>query len=601
MVETLSSRTPPLSRFQIGETDFLLDGEPHRIISGAMHYPRVHPGHWRDRIRKARLMGLNAIETYVAWNAHEPVRGQWSQEGTVDLGRFLDLIAEEGMHAIVRPGPYVCAEWHNGGLPTWLTADPTMRLRSSDPRYLAAVTDYLARVNEIIAPRQIDRGGSVILVQIENEYGAYGSDKAYLAELIRLTRDAGITVPLTQVDQPIPHMLQNGAHEGLHTTGSFGSRIPERLAALRAHQSTGPLMCMEFWCGWFDHWGEKHHTTAYADSAADLDALLSAGASVNIYMVHGGTNFGLTAGANDSGRYLPMVTSYDYDAPISESGDITEKFRAFRDVIARHAPVPDETLPEPVDAPAFEVALEAVGDPLPLVATDRGTFAAPPTLDELGPDVVLAEFAASLHGTPAATGPTVLEVGEVRDLAWVHVDDRPVGTLQRTTFEHALAIPAGAEVLLRVEETGRVNYDTKIGEPKGLIDGVRADGVEVPGPWRVRTFDVPALGEAVVDAAPAASAVADGRAVGPVGLRGSFTLDAPADLFLDSRGWGKGYAWINGFFLGRYWRRGPQRTLYVPGPVTRAGENVVAIVELEALTDPTARFVPRPDLGHEVE
>ena len=400
---------------------------PHRIISGAMHYPRVHPDQWRDRIRKARLMGLNAIETYVAWNAHEPVRGEWSQTGAVDLGRFLDLIAEEGLHAIVRPGPYVCAEWHNGGLPTWLTADPSMKLRSSDPRYLAAVSDYLARVNEILVPRQIDQGGSVILVQIENEYGAYGSDKAYLAELIRLTRDAGITVPLTQVDQPIPHMLENGAHEGLHKTGSFGSRITERLATLREHQPTGPLMCMEFWCGWFDHWGEKHHTTAFADSAADLDTLLAAGASVNIYMVHGGTNFGLTAGANDSGRYLPMVTSYDYDSPISESGDITEKFRAFRDVIAKHAPVPDEPLPEPLDAPVFEVALESVGDPLHLVATDRGTFDAPPSMDELGADIVLAEYAASLDGTAAAERPTVLEFDEVRDYAWVHVDDRPAG------------------------------------------------------------------------------------------------------------------------------------------------------------------------------
>jgi beta-galactosidase len=589
------------SRFQIGETDFLLDGMPHRIISGAMHYPRVHPEQWRDRIRKARLMGLNAIETYVAWNAHEPVRGQWSQSGAVDLGRFLDLIADEGMHAIVRPGPYVCAEWHNGGLPTWLTVDPTMKLRSSDPRYLAAVTDYLARVNEILVPRQIDRDGSVILVQIENEYGAYGSDKAYLAELIRLTRNAGITVPLTQVDQPIPHMLENGAHEGLHKTGSFGSRITERLATLREHQPTGPLMCMEFWCGWFDHWGEKHHTTAFADSAADLDTLLATGASVNIYMMHGGTNFGLTAGANDSGRYLPMVTSYDYDSPISESGDITEKFRAFRDVIAKHAPVPDEPVPEPVDAPVFEVVLKGVGDPLALVATGRGSFVAPPTMDELGPDVVLAEYAASLEGTPATDRTTVLEVDEVRDYAWVQVDDRPAGTLQRTLRETALTIPAGRELRLLVEETGRVNYDTRIGEPKGLIGVPRVDGAPVPEPWRVRTFNVPALGQAMTDAAASASAIVDRRATGPVGLRATFTLDAPADLFLDTRGWGKGYAWINGFFLGRYWRRGPQRTLFVPGPVTHAGDNLVTIVELEAVTDATARFLVRPDLGHEVE
>ena len=584
------------SRFQIGETDFLLDGSPHRIISGAMHYPRVHPDLWRDRIRKARLMGLNAIETYVAWNAHEPVRGQWSATGNNDLGRFLDLIAEEGMHAIVRPGPYVCAEWHNGGLPTWLTADPEMKLRSSDPRYLEAVTGYLEKVNDIIAPRQIDRGGSVILVQIENEYGAYGSDKAYLAELIRLTREAGITVPLTQVDQPIPHMLENGAHEGLHKTGSFGSRIAERLATLREHQPTGPLMCMEFWCGWFDHWGEKHHTTAFADSARDLDELLAAGASVNIYMVHGGTNFGLTAGANDSGRYLPLVTSYDYDSPISESGDITDKFRAFREVIARHAPVPDEPLPEPVDAPVLTAGFDAVASPLELVAADRGEFAEPPTMDALGADVVLVEYASSV----STERPAVLEA-DVRDYAWVRRDDQPVGILQRTIGDLSLPLPPGERLRLLVEETGRVNYDHKIGEAKGLIGQPQLDGVALAGPWQVRTFDVAALGDAVAAAPVAEELVAGGRAVGPVGLRATFELDQPADLFLDTAGWGKGYAWVNGFFLGRYWRRGPQRTLYVPGPVTRTGENLVVIVELEAITDATARFVARPDLGHEVE
>lgn len=584
------------SRFLIGETDFLLDGQPHRIISGAMHYPRVHPELWRDRIRKARLMGLNAIETYVAWNAHEPVKGQWREDGDVDLGRFLDIIAEEGMHAIVRPGPYVCAEWHNGGLPTWLTADKALRLRSSDPAYLAEVTAYLERVNAIIAPRQIDDGGSVILVQIENEYGAYGSDTAYLDALVTTTRAGGITVPLTQVDQPIPHMLTGGAHPALHKTGSFGSRIDERLATLREHQRTGPLMCMEFWCGWFDHWGEKHHTTAYADSAADLDRLLAAGASVNIYMVHGGTNFGLTAGANDSGRYLPMVTSYDYDSPITESGDLTEKFHAFREVIAKHAAVPDLPLPSPSDAPSLSAPFEAVADPLALSSTDRGVFTTPPTMDELGADVALVEYRVSAPTTAEA----VLDA-EIRDYAWVARDGRPAGRVQRSIGDDSLVLPAGDELRLLVEETGRVNYDTKIGEAKGLIGAPRIDGESVVGSWQVRTIDVPALGRAVADASAGAELIVNGRASGPVGLRAAFALDEPADLFLDTRGWGKGFAWINGFFLGRYWRRGPQRTLYVPGPVTRAGENQIVIVELEAVTDASARFLARPDLGHEVE
>ncbi|MFD5213628.1 beta-galactosidase [Microbacterium sp. NPDC058345] len=581
------------SRFAIGETDFLLDGAPHRIISGAMHYPRVHPDQWRDRIRKARLMGLNAIETYVAWNAHEPVKGGWRADGDVDLGRFLDIIAEEGMHAIVRPGPYICAEWHNGGLPTWLTADKRMTLRSSDPAYLAEVTGYLEKVNAIVAPRQIDRGGSVILVQIENEYGAYGADKDYLEALVRVTRENGITVPLTQVDQPIPTMLENGAHPALHTTGSFGGRIDERLATLREFQPTGPLMCMEFWCGWFDHWGEKHHTTTFADSAADLDRLLAAGASVNIYMVHGGTNFGLTAGANDSGRYLPMVTSYDYDAPISESGELTEKFHAFREVIARHAPVPEMPAIAPTDAPTPTAVFEAVADPLELVVTDHGEFATPPTMDELGSDVVLVEYSTDA----AASG--VLEA-EVRDYAWVERDGAPAGRLQRTIGDLSLPVPRGERLRLLIEETGRVNYDQKIGEAKGLIGAPLLSGRALEGPWRVRTFDVAALGTAVSDAA-AGAAIEDGRAIGPIGLRATFDLDEPADLFLDTAGWGKGYAWVNGLFLGRYWRRGPQRTLYVPAPATRAGGNQVVIVELEATTDATARFLARPDLGHEVE
>ena len=295
------------SRFAIGPTDFELDGRPHRILAGALHYFRVHPDLWADRIRKARLMGLNAIETYVAWNAHEPRRGEWQADDGLDLGRFLDLVAAEGMHAIVRPGPYICAEWDNGGLPAWLFRDPDVGVRRSEPHYLEAVRGYLRRVYEVVAPRQVDAGGPVILVQVENEYGAYGADKGYLAELVRVTREAGISVPLTTIDQPTPQMLADGSLPGLHLTASFGSRTAERLETLREFQPTGPLMCMEFWCGWFDDWGSHHHVTDAAASAAELDALLAAGGSVNVYMFHGGTNFGITNGANDKGRYAPIT------------------------------------------------------------------------------------------------------------------------------------------------------------------------------------------------------------------------------------------------------------------------------------------------------
>lgn len=576
--------------FAIGETDFLLDGAPFQVISGAMHYFRIHPGLWEDRLRTARQMGLNTIETYVPWNAHEPVRGEFSAEGDLDLGRFLDLVQAQGMHAIVRPGPYICAEWHNGGLPEWLIADPGIRVRSQDPRYLAEVERYLTRVYDIVRPRQIHRGGGVILVQIENEYGAYGSDKAYLRALTDLTRDAGIEVPLTTVDQPAGSMLDDGTLPDLHSTASFGSRAAERLAALRRHQQTGPLMCSEFWCGWFDSWGEPHHTTSAADSAAELETLLAAGASVNIYMVHGGTNFGYTAGANDKGVYRPIATSYDYDAPIAEDGTPTEKYWRFRDVIAAYAPVPE-------DLPAPRTPARVLEGPLvrAVALADAGLESW--TRHETAP-------AATAFGSPrgysryavAVPHGGALTVGEARDRAHVFLDGRPVGILDREAHDRVLTVPAAGELSILVEHLGGVNYGPRIGEAKGLIGPVRLDGEELHD-WAVSPLELTA------DAVRAALA-AHGTAVrpgvpvaGPVLLGGVFDADPSGDLHLDVSGWGSGAVWINGFALGRHSARGPQETLYVPAPVLRAGGNEILVLELRGAERPTVRFAEWPRLG----
>ncbi|WP_402840517.1 beta-galactosidase [Microbacterium sp. GXS0129] len=594
--------------FTIGEESFLLAGRPFRILAGALHYFRVHPDHWRDRIRKARLLGLNTIETYVAWNAHEPYRGEWDASGGLDLGRFLDIVAEEGMYAIVRPGPYICAEWHGGGLPSWLTSIPGIGLRRSEPQYLAILTEYLRRVYDIVAPRQIDRGGNVILVQIENEYGAYGDDKEYLAELVRVTREGGITVPLTTVDQPEPQMLRDGSLPGLHLTGSFGSRATERLATLREHQPTGPLMCSEFWDGWFDWWGTKHHTTSAAESARELDALLAAGASVNLYMFHGGTNFGLSNGANDKGRYLPIVTSYDYDAPLSESGEPTEKFWAFRDVIAKYADVPGTVpgagasdaigsgteahaegaasgvLAARAPAPAFDVALTPAGSWIGRSAA--GTFPQPPTFDELGVPGGVLVYTTELPAGAAG----ILTVAEIRDQAWVSVDGMPVGTISRTRSERSIRIPAGRRLTILVEEQGRTNYGPRIGEAKGLIGPALLDGAELSG------WDVEVIAERDLVARASVPGPVETALIAPV-WTGEFDLAEAADLFLDAAGARKGFAFVNGFFLGRYWRNGPQRTLYVPAPVTRAGRNTVTLLELEHLDAPALTFAPHPVLG----
>ncbi|MFT4284031.1 MAG: beta-galactosidase [Protaetiibacter sp.] len=582
-----------MSRFAIGEESFLLDGEPFRVLSGAIHYFRVHPDHWADRIRKARLMGLNTVETYVAWNRHAPRREVWDVSGGLDLDRFLRTVAAEGMHAIVRPGPYICAEFDNGGLPTWLFADPGVGVRRNEPRYLRAVGEYLDRVNAIVAPLQLDAGGPVILVQVENEYGAYGADHDYLRILADRMRAGGITVPLTTVDQPQPWMLTGGSIPGLHMTASFGSRSAERMATLREHQPTGPLMSSEYWDGWFDSWGDYHHVTSAAESAAELRQLLELGASVNLYMFHGGTNFGLTNGANDRGVYKPIVTSYDYDAPLDEAGRPTAKYWAYREVIADVAPVPDEVPAPGASAATDEVPFVSVASfpdavAAELTAVDTTTL---PTFGELRPDADMLLHTAAL----TREAPSVLTVGEVRDRVHVLVDGRRVGILARELGHRMLELPPiAAELTLIVENQGRVNYGPRIGEDKGIIGGVRLDEAEVTG-WRTR-----ALGEAelrrLAERAPGSGA--PGRHLPGLTLaRAVFEVDEPADRFLDTTGWGKGIAWVNGFCLGRYWSRPPQRTLYVPAPVLRRGTNELAILELDGALRSTARFVADADLG----
>lgn len=580
--------------FEIEGDDFVLDGRPFQVIAGAIHYFRVHPDQWADRIHKARLMGLNTIETYVPWNLHEPAPGTWVDSGRVDLARFLDAIAAEGMYAIVRPGPYICAEWDNGGFPAWLFADPQVGVRRDEPRYMAAVTRFLERTLAVVAPRQVETGGPVLLVQVENEYGAYGHDKAYLQKLVDVTRAAGITVPLTTVDQPQDVMLENGSLPGLLKTGSFGSRSAERLATLRRHQPTGPLMCSEFWDGWFDSWGGHHHTTDVAQASADLDALLSAGASVNLYMFHGGTNFGFTNGANDKGVYRPIVTSYDYDSPLDEAGNPTGKFWAFREVIARYAPVPDERPGEAAQAPRIvaqlteSVALSAVQDRLGEWSWSDDV----PTFDATGHFGPLAVYATEIDVEATA----VLELGEVRDRATVFVDGARVGVLARDHHDRAITLaPCRGTLSLLVEDQGRVNYGHRIGEPKGLVGPARLNGEQLHR-WGLLPLDLDRH-DMISDALDTGCSVGT-TLHGPSFARGTFVVDAAEDLFLDTSDWGKGVAWVNGFALGRYWSRGPQRTLYVPGPVLRPGENTLTILELEAAASTAIRFVPSPDLGH---
>ncbi|GAA2966352.1 glycoside hydrolase family 35 protein [Streptomyces enissocaesilis] len=575
---------------------FLLGDEPFRIISGAMHYFRIHPEQWADRLRKARLMGLNTVETYVPWNLHQPDPGSaLALDGILDLPRYLELARAEGLHVLLRPGPYVCAEWDGGGLPAWLTSDPDIRLRSNDPRFTNAVDRYLDLLVPPLLPHMAASGGPVIAVQVENEYGAYGDDTSYLKHLERALRSRGVEELLFTCDQANREHLMAGSLPGVLATGTFGSRVDQSLGQLRAHQGEGPLMCSEFWIGWFDHWGEPHHVRDAADAATDLERLLAAGASVNIYMFHGGTNFGFTNGANHDHAYSATVTSYDYDAPLTECGDPGPKYHAFREVIARHSPVPDEPVPAAgAKLPPTTVVLDRRAALLPHVGAlaEAVRTDAPVTMDELGQRAGYVLYRTTV---PAAGDGLLHFTGGVGDRAQVFVDGAPAGVLERERHEETLPVRMprpGATLDVLVENMGGVNYGPRIGAPKGLLGPVTFNGTALYG-WDCHPLPLDDPG-----AVPLAPTGTDTDA-GPAFHHGTFEVDTPADAFLSLPGWVKGQAWINGFHLGRYWNRGPQRALYVPAPLLRSGTNGLVLLELHGTTGHRVLLTDTPDLGFE--
>ncbi|WP_194893158.1 glycoside hydrolase family 35 protein [Catenulispora pinisilvae] len=582
----------------ITDDGFALDGQPFRIIAGGLHYFRVHPAQWSDRLRKARLMGLNSIDTYVPWNLHERRRGTFDFSGILDLASFLDQAAAEGLHVLLRPGPYICGEWEGGGLPSWLLAEPDLALRSTDPAFLEAVEAYLDALLPIISPRLGTRGGPIIAVQVENEYGAYGSDTAYMERLYEALTSRGIDVPLFTSDQPGD--LAAGALPGVLATANFGSKATASLAALRAQQPTGPLMCTEFWNGWFDAWGGVHAVRPAEDAGAALDEILQAGASVSFYMFHGGTNFGFLNGANDKGTYRATVTSYDYDAPLDEAGDVTEKYRRFRSIIGKYEALPEEEIPEAgPKLPPVAVALRGRAPlfaPASLAALGTAQTAdSPLTMERLGQDFGFVLYEARL---PAA-GPVTLAFEQIADRAQVFVDGQPVGVLERERHEHVVSfvVPrAGAELRVLVENQGRVNYGVKLADRKGLIGSVYLDDAVLTG-WSSRPLPLDELSGLDFTETETETKGAVGAVVGPCFHRGTFRVEQAADTYLHLDGWTKGVAWVNGFNLGRYWSRGPQGSLYVPGPVLREGENELVVLELHGSRGPTVELRPVPNLG----
>ncbi|MER6157091.1 glycoside hydrolase family 35 protein [Streptomyces sp. NPDC001868] len=553
-------------------------GEPHSILSGALHYFRVHPDLWRDRIRRLADLGLNTVDTYVPWNFHQPREDEPPRfDGWRDLERFVRTAGEEGLDVIVRPGPYICAEWSNGGLPSWLTARD-LAIRSSDPAFTTPVGRWFDDLVPRIAALQASEGGPVVAVQIENEFGSYGDDHAYLRWNRRALAERGIRELLFTADGPTELMLDGGTLPGTLTAVTLGSKPDHARGLLADRRPDEPFVVAEFWNGWFDHWGEPHHVRGVDSAVQTLRDIVADGGSVSVYMAHGGTNFGLWAGANDhEGRLEPVVTSYDSDAPIAEDGGLTAKFHAVREALGARGPL--RSPPRLPTLPPARLPLVHHADLLPglrAVPAPTTTAPRPASFEQLGLDAGMVLYTAHPRVPPGAHR---LVLTDVRDRALVFVDGTFTGVADAGSPE--LRVDGTGEVVrleILVENLGRVNYGPGIGGHKGLLGPVLLDRRIVQG-WE----SVPvALQEW------AAGELAEAVAAGPARTGAGFAVaelrvDTPADTFLALPGSCRGLVWVNGFLLGRHWEIGPQVTLYCPAPLLRAGANTVTVLELERL------------------
>jgi beta-galactosidase len=578
----------PAHTFTVSGGHFLLDGKPYQIISGEMHYPRVPRAYWKDRFGKARAMGLNTITTYVFWNVHEPRPGEYDFAGQNDVAEYIREAQQEGLNVILRPGPYVCAEWELGGYPSWLLKNPSLVLRGSDPKYLAAMDKWFARLGKEIEPLLLRNGGPIIAVQVENEYGSFGNDHAYM-EAVKASLEKHGLAPEVLYTADGAEQIPNGSLPELTSVVNFGSGEAEKsFAELKRLRPEGPWMSGEYWAGWFDHWGEKHHETDGKREAAELEWMLRNGYSVSMYMFHGGTSFGWMNGANSNGKnYEPDTTSYDYDAPLDESGRPREKYYLFRDVIAK---VAGQTPPEvPASAPISEFAIEqkmetaSLWSNLPKPVESKTLL----TMEDLDQSYGYILYRTALEAGDG--GELVLE--GLHDYAQVYVDQKLVGTLDRRTGTLTLTVPTVSKpstLDILVENSGRVNFTKVIrGERKGLTGAVKLGG-KTPQKWQIYSLRMNDVAKLHFSAEPC---------TGPCFYRTSMRVDKAADTYIDTSEVHKGFSWINGRPLGRIWSIGPQHTLFTPGPWLKSGQNEIVFFDLMGTPAVAIKSVNEPEYG----
>lgn len=567
--------------FALAKKDFLLDGKPYQIISGEMHPARIPKEYWRHRIQMAKAMGCNTIAAYVFWNYHEQEEGKFDfASENRDIAAFVKLAQEEGMWVLLRPGPYVCAEWEFGGLPPYLLRIPDIKVRCMDPRYMAATERYIKALSEQVKGLQVTNGGPILMVQVENEYGSFGNDKQYLYKLKELWEQNGINVPFYTADGPVAALLEAGSVPGAAIGLDSGSSEGDFAAANKQNPDV-PAFSSESYPGWLTHWGEKWARPDKAGIVKEVKFLMDTKRSFNLYVIHGGTNFGFTAGANSGGKgYEPDLTSYDYDAPINEQGGATEKYMALREAIGSYskkklpavpAPIPTITIPDFTLKPYASIWENL---PAPVKSVQPKTFEA------YGQDYGYMVYKTTLIGHKSGK----LDIVELHDYATVFLNGKYVGKIDRRLGEHSIELPKSdvkdpiLEIL--VEGMGRINFAQALIDRKGITDRVTLNGMTLMN-WEV--FGLPVKSEFVQQLQPAKTTeVKPGEF-----FKGTFTLTNTGDTYLDMSNFKKGMVWVNGHNLGRYWEIGPQKRLYCPAPWLKKGENEIVVLDqhqLEAAT-----------------
>ncbi|HHW4668689.1 MAG TPA: glycoside hydrolase family 35 protein [Xylella fastidiosa subsp. multiplex] len=566
----------PWPAFSTRGTQFIRDGRPYQLISGAIHFQRIPRAYWKDRLQKARAMGLNTVETYVFWNLVELREGQFDFTGNNDIGAFVREAASQGLNVILRPGPYVCAEWEAGGFPAWLFADPTLRVRSQDPRFLDASQRYLEALGTQVRPLLNGNGGPIIAVQVENEYGSYGDDHGYLQAVRALFIKAGLGGALLFTSDGA-QMLGNGTlPDVLAAVNVAPGEAKQALDKLATFHPGQPQLVGEYWAGWFDQWGKPHAQTDAKQQADEIEWMLRQGHSINLYMFVGGTSFGFMNGANFQGgpgdHYIPQTTSYDYDAALDEAGRPMPKFALFRDVITGVTGLQPPPLPAAtrfIDLPDTPLRASAsLWDNLPAAVA---TTADPQPMERYGQAYGYILYRTTLHGPRKGK----LYLGEVRDDAHVYVDRLFVGRAERRRQQVwvEVDIPSGTHRMdVLVENSGRVNYGPHLADGRaGLIGPVMLNHERVNN-WE--TFLLP------LQTPEAIHGWTTAPMQGPAFHRGTLFIRTPGDTFLDMEAFSKGVTWANGHMLGRYWDIGPQRALYFPGAWQRQGGNTVLVFDV---------------------